>query len=129
MTKNYSLVDMKFSKRNTMTPLKSITHWKTKQVKTESPLSKKYKCLTFKSVKKKNNWCNPLQKDKAQKICWSKSKVRLKTLRKSWTKKSKTVSKKFNKLIWSTKSSMKSTFSSKLTVKKNWLFADKEINS
>lgn len=125
---NYFLVDMRSYKRNIMIPLKNITHWKIKQVRIESLSSRKYKCSTFKSVKKKNNLCNPIPKKKAHKICWLRNKVKLKTLRKSWIRKSKTVLKKYNKPILNIKNLIKSTFSSKLTAKKNWLFADREMN-
>ena len=69
MTENYSLADMKSSKRNITTPLKSSMHWKIKQVRTELPSSRKFKCLTLKSVKRKNNLCNPTRKNKVLKIC------------------------------------------------------------
>lgn len=129
MTENYSLADMKSLKRNITTQLKSSMHWKIKQVRTESHSSKKFKCLTLKSVKKKNNSCNPTRKSKVLKICWLKKKVKLKISRKSWINKSKTVSKKYNKPISNTKNLMRSISSSKLTVKNNWHFASKEINS
>lgn len=66
-----------------MIPLNNIMHQKIKQVKIESLSSRKFRCSTLKSVKKKNNLCNPIPKKKAHKTCWLRNKVKLKTLRKS----------------------------------------------
>lgn len=87
------------------------------------------KCLAFKSPKRRRNSCRLILKRKVPKVCLLRRRIKSPVSRKWWIRRYKAAWRKSNRPTPSIKNWTKSIYSTRLIMRKIWLYANKEMSS